>query len=217
VVEHLAVTRCEHGVATVTINRVDRRNALSLETCQQAIAAVDALPADGAVVITGAGSVFSSGADLKDSAANRGRLGSEFLLLFDRLASRSSIVVAAINGPAVGLGALLALAADLRIASCSGVLEVPALRLGLSLREVLVRRAAERLGDSLTRMLLLGTLSLSADRAQQCGLVTDVVDPVLPAAQHVAHQVATFAPENVGAIKRSMLGQGNNAALPLIV
>ena len=126
----------EDGIATITLNRPDRLNAFTPQMMQEMIAAFDATDADDAVkavIVTGAGRGFCAGADLSAGAATfnyseRGEAAREeakvgeiyrdgggrlTLRIFDSLKP----VIAAVNGAAVGIGATMLLAMDVRIAS----------------------------------------------------------------------------------------------------
>jgi hypothetical protein len=124
----------EDGIATITLNRPDRLNAFTAQMMLDMIAAFDATDADdavGAVIVTGAGRAFCAGADLsaggatfdRDARPNpaRERVGDVerdgggrlTLRIFDSLKP----VIAAVNGPAVGVGVTMQLAMDIRLAS----------------------------------------------------------------------------------------------------
>lgn len=158
-------------VALITIDRQDRRNALDTEHCADLHAAVDDAVAAGSrcVVLTGAGSAFCSGADLG------GVYGGDFrAALYGMLQSITSApvpVIAAINGPAIGAGTQLAVAADLRVAAPGARFAVPTARLGLAVDPWTLRRLALLLGGGPARQLLLGCDELDVDVAERCGLV----------------------------------------------
>src|SRR6187397_531269 len=121
----------EHGaVALISFNRPASRNAWTVATARETIAAIRAANASsaiGAIVLTGEGSVYSAGADIKappepkDENGRRPTPGSLMMgrdeLNWLKLLLESKPVVAAVNGPAVGLGATHILSADIRIAS----------------------------------------------------------------------------------------------------
>lgn len=122
------------GIGTLTLNRPDKLNAFDQALCGELVAGLERLarsPTVGAIVITGAGRAFSAGADL-------GVLGSEGRALVAAgkpvaLAIRKAgqPVIAAVNGPAAGGGANLALACDYRIASDQASIGQVFLKLGL--------------------------------------------------------------------------------------
>jgi 2-(1,2-epoxy-1,2-dihydrophenyl)acetyl-CoA isomerase len=123
----------QQGVATVTLNRPERLNAIGADMREQLHAALERLEHDAAarvVVITGAGRAFSSGGDVKEMAERRAagaptRREPEVVPMRDRILLRmqqlSKPVIAAVNGVATGAGMNLALGADLRIASDKAV------------------------------------------------------------------------------------------------
>lgn len=175
------------GVGLLTINRPERRNALAPAMYPGLHAALDAFasdPAVGCVMLTGAGTAFCSGGDIRDGSASRsGRRPSfeervdqlgDWTSIVPRLAAHPQVVIGALPGPAVGAGLSLALACDLRIAARSATLVPGWGRLALS----------GDFGGSwyLTRMLgparalewLLDGRAMSADEAQAAGLVNRV-------------------------------------------
>ena len=122
------------GVGIVTLDAPDRRNAFDLAMCDEVVAVVDALEADpavGALVVTGAGSAFCAGADLSHlgSSTRDGLL--HIYEGFLRFARSPLPTIAAVNGPAVGAGMNLALACDVRVASLSARFDTRFLQLGI--------------------------------------------------------------------------------------
>src|SRR5438445_8912542 len=113
------------GVATVTMNRPEKRNALSLELRRALADVFDGLGADPAVavvVLTGAGTAFCAGMDRSQFAgdrANREALYETSIRLFSSVARIPLPTIAAVNGPALGGGSALAAACDVRLASPS--------------------------------------------------------------------------------------------------
>lgn len=128
------VDRRDDRVAVVSLDDPERRNALSLQLCEDLVATMEAIGADpgvGAVVITGVGPAFCAGADLSQlgDSASQGLLGiyEGFLAV-----ARSPIpTVAAVNGPAVGAGMNLALACDIRVVGPKARFDCRFLNLGI--------------------------------------------------------------------------------------
>jgi 2-(1,2-epoxy-1,2-dihydrophenyl)acetyl-CoA isomerase len=141
--QYETVNLYRHGAgATLELNRPERLNAWSNQLAldlRAAIADAEADPAIRALVVTGAGRAFSSGADLKEAA---GRADGETLDVYRRLTERyhpiitglrlmPKPVVAAVNGPAAGIGLSLALACDLVVASESAFFQLAFVNIGL--------------------------------------------------------------------------------------
>lgn len=199
------------GLAVVTIDRPQARNAIAPETMDQLEKALDAAEGARALVIRGAGDkAFVSGGDLKQlSAIRRLEAAAEMAWrmrgICDRLAAFPAPVIAALNGHAFGGGAEVAVAADIRVAADD--IKIAFNQVALAIMPAW--GGAERLGALVgrSRALLLagsGTV-LDATEAERVGLV----DRVLPRAsfeegwQALARSLAT-AP--AGAVKRVLSG-----------
>jgi enoyl-CoA hydratase len=185
-------TEWRDAVALVTIDRPERRNALDIDHCRLLHAAIDdaaARPAR-AVVVTGAGTAFCAGADLG------GVYGRDFRdALYSMLGALTALptpVIAALNGPAIGAGTQLAIAADLRVASPAARFGVPTAKLGLAVDGWTVRRLALLAGGGPARALLLGCDEVDAAQARQFGLVDRLGD--LDDALAWAAEISRYAP-----------------------
>jgi len=150
------ITVTAHGRASVLqIDRPERRNALDTDTCNQLRQGLQDSVQGGAlaVVITGQGSSFCSGADLS------GVYGDEFLLALRTMLSAITDapvpVIAAVNGPAIGAGTQLAVACDLRVAAPTAVFGVPTSQLGLAAEAFTLRRLALFAGGGAARRMML--------------------------------------------------------------
>jgi 2-(1,2-epoxy-1,2-dihydrophenyl)acetyl-CoA isomerase len=130
----LVLTHVADGIATITLNRPEKLNALTRPLCDELIAALRATSTDRnvrAVVITGAGRAFCAGADLTILGSDGDALvrgGKEIALL---IRSTPQPVIAAVNGAAAGGGANLALACDYRVAADSATIGQVFAKLGL--------------------------------------------------------------------------------------
>jgi len=123
------------GVAVVTLDDPNRRNALSVEMVDEIVAAFERLEADdtvGAVVVTGAPPAFCAGADLSHLGAGPEAGGLRSVYEGFLRVGRSPLpTIAAVNGPAVGAGVNLALVCDVRLAGRSARFDTRFLQLGL--------------------------------------------------------------------------------------
>lgn len=177
----------EDGIALVTFNNPEKRNALSVEIRAALPGALAALQADEGVrvvVLTGAGDkAFVSGADISEFAD--GRTSAEARAEFDRVAADSGRawralqkpVLAMIRGFCIGGGLLTALQADIRIASEDSQFGVPAARLGVGYGFGGVETLAGLVGPARTAEILFSGRRFPASEALQIGLVNRVVAP----------------------------------------
>ncbi|MDL4772033.1 enoyl-CoA hydratase/isomerase family protein [Actinomadura xylanilytica] len=202
----LLVDRRSDGIAVLTLNDPDRRNAMSDEMTAAWRTAIATLRADAGlrcVVLTGAGSAFSSGGDLSWLAdKNAGTVPAlrDRMLEFYRtwLAIRDLEVptVAALNGHAVGAGLCLALACDLRYAAEDAKLLVPFTALGLHPGMAATWLLPEVAGLPLAREMLFTGRAVTGTEAASSGLVNRAVprDRTLAEALSVAELIAAQAP-----------------------
>jgi enoyl-CoA hydratase/carnithine racemase len=170
-------------VATVTLNRPERRNALGAQMTNELLYALEDAAADDAVrctVLTGAGSAFCAGADLGQLSGQQDALELPLKGGYDDLlrimARTTKPIVARVNGHALGGGLGLVAASTLAIASTEAQLGAPEVKLGLfpfMIYAVLARVMPRR---RLLEMLLCGE-RLSAEDAAQAGLVNRAVPP----------------------------------------
>jgi enoyl-CoA hydratase/carnithine racemase len=209
----LLVSRSD-AVATLQLNRPGTRNALNRElilALGKALEEVGADPAVRAVVLTGSGESFCSGADLRSAATERADMDmgdriDEFHALIKHIVHAPKPFVAAVDGAAVGFGADLALACDLRVFSTRGYLQEKFVKIGLMPdgggtfwmpRLVGIGRALE--------FLMLGT-KIEAAFALELGLCNRVVEPDLLAksAGDLATELAKGPPLAFREIKQAV-------------
>ncbi len=204
--DHLAVAAYDDGVVVVTLGHPARRNAMGLEMTDAWMRLVAQLRADTgvrAVVLTGAGTVFSSGGDTSwitsEPDATVGELRLRMIGYYDAwLAVRELEVptIAAINGAAIGAAAALALACDVRYASASARFAVPFTALGMHPGMGTTYLLPEVVGVAAARDLLLTGRSADAEEMLRLGLVSSVSgdDGFLDGVLRAAHAVAATAP-----------------------
>ncbi|MEV0947826.1 enoyl-CoA hydratase [Rhodococcus sp. NPDC049939] len=193
-------TSRDGDVFTIELRRPNRRNALNAEICELVREATDKSVTDGArvIVITGQGTTFCAGADLSGDAFADGFTDT----LFEMLHTIDSVpvpVIAAINGPAIGAGTLLALAADLRVVAPEGRFAIPAAKLGISVDRWTVHRLVALIGGGPARTVLLGAEEIDADEAMLRGLANKLGN--LAVAQQWAHSIARLAPLSLQHLK----------------
>jgi len=177
----------EDGVAWITLDGPERRNALDAAAAGALVAACDAADADpsvGAVVVTGAGGAFCSGADtgvlarMRRAAPDAAYDGLDELYAgFRRVAELGVPALAAVDGAAVGAGLNLALAADLRIATPAAVFVSGFAPIGIHPGGGHLHLLARAAGPAVAAAVGVFGRRLRADAALACGLVTDVVAP----------------------------------------
>jgi 2-(1,2-epoxy-1,2-dihydrophenyl)acetyl-CoA isomerase len=180
--EHVRLELSAAAVATLTINRPERLNALSGQTVDELRAAVEETGRSGArcLLLTGEGRGFSSGADLVSAGGLPEDAGlaleKHFNPLVEALFALPIPVVAAVNGPAAGAGCSLALAADIVVAARSAYFLQAFVNIGLipdAGATWLLPRLAGR--ARAMEMMLLGE-RISAEQAQNWGMISRVVE-----------------------------------------
>ena len=198
------------GVRVLTLNRPEVRNALSsalLQALRDALLAADADDQTRAVVLTGAGTAFCSGVDLKEAAREDGGP-------FRRLASADAIsqvgrmakpVIGAVNGPVFTGGLELALGCDFLIASDRASFADTHARVGLLPRGGMTARLPRVVGDAWARRMSMTTQVLDAATAERIGLVTEVVphDRLMPRVMECARAIAEVPPDTMQALKQA--------------
>jgi enoyl-CoA hydratase len=202
-------------VVVLELQREKRRNALNLDLCQAIHAAVDSAIGEGAVdggaraiVVTGQGSVFCSGADLG------GVYGPEFIeALYGMLRRLTRVpvpIIAAVNGPAIGAGTQLAIACDLRVADSTARFAVPTAKNGMAVDAWTIRTLAQLAGTGPARRLMLAAESLDRDSALATGLADRA--GTLDDAVAWAKEIATLAPLTLAHNKLVLNGSPDDEA-----
>src|SRR6476469_10234112 len=184
---HLRVDRRDDGVAVLTLDNPDQRNAMSDEMTASWVAAVDELAGDRglrAVVVTGEGSAFCSGGNTSWTAtepdATVDHLRTRMMAFYRAWLSIRRLevpTIAAVNGPAIGAGLCLALACDLRYAASGARLGVPFVKLGMHAGMAATYLLPNVVGPAHARDLLLTGRTVEADEALGLGLVSRVFAP----------------------------------------
>lgn len=211
------------GVARLTVDRPDARNALDRTTRDDLLAALDDLEADGSgarvVVITGSdgSGAFVSGADLgelRERTAEEQRAEMAFPRLYERVATCRWPTVARVNGYALGGGCELALACDIRVASTEARLGQPEITLGMMPGGGGTQRLPRLVGPGRAAELALTGEAVDAERAAEIGLVLDAVPPeeLDDRVAALADRIAAHAP---GAVEATVDALRASERLPL--
>jgi enoyl-CoA hydratase len=213
----LVIRNDSDGVALVTLNRPDKRNALSIELrveLADALAATARDDAVGVVVLTGAGSAFCSGMDTTQFGGDRAHkelLYETSTRLFELLASHPKPTVAAVNGAALAGGFALALLCDIRIAAPEARFGFPELG-----RHIPPSYAAARaaLPQSVARDLCLTGRVVEAEEALLLGVVSQIGD--LDTARDTAWAIAQHPRDAIAAVKRRIALEGETTWAALL-
>ena len=196
--DDLVLLESADGVATVALNRPEARNALSgalRARLRQVMADVDADESVAAVILTGTDPAFCAGLDLKELSA-RGRLDDDAADAGIRglpWAPLRKPLIGAVNGVAITGGFELALNCDFLIASERATFADTHARVGILPGWGLSVLLPQRVGFAMARRMSFTGDFMAADRAFECGLVTEVVphDELLPAARRLASGIVS--------------------------
>jgi enoyl-CoA hydratase/carnithine racemase len=172
------------GLVTITLNRPDKLNALNIElhdALQPVLVDLETDASARVVILTGAGRAFSAGADLnarRDSPPindidrlHRAHLGGRTTELIDRL---PQVVIAQINGLAIGGAVVFLTACDIRLAATSAWFSIPEVELGMPLTWQAIPRLMRELGPARTKELVMACDRFSATDAERWGFVNHV-------------------------------------------
>jgi enoyl-CoA hydratase/carnithine racemase len=205
----------EGSLAILTLNRPERRNALSLELMRELIDALEAVSADGstrAVILAAAGKVFSSGHDLNElvngTIADYRRIFDVCTQLMTKIQSIPQPVIAQVQGIATAAGCQLVATCDLAVASSEATFATPGVKNGLfcSTPMVALTRAVGR--KRAMEMLLTGK-PVDALSAQAAGLVNRVVAPAELEAEtrKLACEISAASPLTISIGKQAYYAQ----------
>jgi 2-(1,2-epoxy-1,2-dihydrophenyl)acetyl-CoA isomerase len=212
------------SLATITMNRPDALNAISMQLGRDLSSAIDRAASDGAraVILTGSGRAFSAGGDLREMqqiGQAEGRveafLDAPLKALHDVVRSiRETPVpfIAAVNGVCAGAGVNFALACDIVIAAEDATFREAFVRIGLSPDCGGTFFLPRAVGEKVAAELLMTGDSISAERAMQLGMINRVVPPdsLLNEAAKLAAKLAAGPTASLGRIKRMLNASSNN-------
>jgi methylglutaconyl-CoA hydratase len=202
----------EPGVATITLNRPDKRNAISFELIDDLLRALKEVEASDAIVliVTGAGKAFSAGMDLDDLKALIGRTPDENLQdsqtmvrMFRTLYEFPKVTIAAVNGPAIAGGIGLALLCDFTLAVPEAKFGYTEVRIGF-VPAIVSTFLLRQTGEKHARDLLLTGRIIGAEEAARMGLVNEIVAPenLMARARELAALLMENSPASVRATKK---------------
>jgi methylglutaconyl-CoA hydratase len=200
------------GIATITLDRPDKRNAISYELIQELLNALAEVANSPALVLilTGAGKAFCSGMDLENLQALIGRSPEQSLedsklmaRLFRTLYDFPKPTIAAVNGAAVAGGTGLATLCDFTVAVPEAKFGYTEVRIGF-VPAIVSTFLLRQVGEKIARDLLLTGRLFEADEALRIGLITEMVpaEKLLPRAREVAVQLMENSPTSLLYTKR---------------
>ncbi len=195
----------EEGIWVATIDRPDKANALTRTMLTELATIARSAGADGAraLVLTGAGKVFSSGADLDEARAGLATDG-VWEELSGAIAALPCLTVAALNGTLAGGAFGMALACDLRIAVAGAKVFYPVMKLGFLPQPSDPGRLVRLVGPARAKMILMAGQKVPADEALSWGLIDRIVpgEDLLAEARALCADASGAVAAHVAAIKR---------------
>ena len=209
----------ENRVLTLTINRPERKNALTQAMYGALADAINAANDDKAIraiIITGEGDMFTAGNDLTDFASDSERSSGEppVTRFLNGIRDAETPLIAAVNGPAVGVGLTMLLHCDLVYAARSATLSAPFVKLGLVPEAASSLLLPEAVGQAVANDIFMTGRALSADEALQFGLVARVFDDteLADGVGEIALHVANSAPNALRLTKSLVRHRGSEIA-----
>src|ERR1700752_4011027 len=199
----------EGGLATITLNRPEKRNAISFELIDDLLRALDEVAKSEAIVLilTGAGKAFCSGLDLENLKGLLGRTPEQNLQdsqtmvqLFRSLYEFPKVTIAAVNGAAIAGGTGLALLCDFTLAVPEAKFGYTEVRIGF-VPAIVSTFLLRQVGEKQARDLLLTGRLFGADEAARMGLVSEIVSP--EDLMNRARELAALLMENSAASLRA--------------
>ncbi|MBX7448012.1 enoyl-CoA hydratase [Mycolicibacterium sp. 3033] len=203
----IEATRDGH-VLTLEMQRPERRNALNSELVDGLRAAIEKAGSEDvrAIVLTGGGHVFSSGADLSGGQGVADELPDKARALNLAIDRAPVPVIGAVNGPAIGAGVILSMICDLRVVAPEAYFQFPVAKYGIALDNWSIRRLTSLVGAGRARGMLLAAERLTSEAALQTGMANRI--GTLADAQAWAQEIAGYAPLALQHAKRVLNDDG---------
>jgi len=210
----------DSGVATLTLNRPDKRNAISFELIDDLLRGFDEVAKSDAlvVILTGAGKAFCSGMDLENLKSLLGRSPDENLRdsqtmvrMFRALYEFPKVTIAAVNGPAIAGGTGLALLCDFTLAVPEAKFGYTEVRIGF-VPAIVSTFLLRQVGEKQARDLLLTGRIFGAEEAARLGLVNEIVAPekLMSRSCELAAQLIENSPSSLRATKQLLSDHARN-------
>ena len=206
----------DEGVATITLNRPERLNAMDVEMMAGFVSSIEQTADDDAVravIYTGAGRGFCAGADLKakgvlGEGGTHSRIGmlNQYQRSVQLLREMPKVTIAAVNGPAAGAGMSWACAADLRYAALSAKFLTAFVNVGLSGDFGMSWTLPRIIGPSRARELYFLNEAIGGEQAAEIGLVSRALpdEELMPYVREIAARVSHSAPAAIAGMKRNL-------------
>jgi len=202
----------DNGIATITLNRPDKRNAISFELIDELLQALDEVAKSDAIILilTGAGKAFSSGMDLENLKSLIGRSPEQNLKdsetmvrLFRTLYEFPKVTIAAVNGAAIAGGTGLALLCDFTLAVPEAKFGYTEVRIGF-VPAIVSTFLLRQVGEKQARDLLLTGRIIGTEEAARIGLVSEIVTPdkLMSRARELAAVLMENSPASLRATKQ---------------
>src|SRR3954468_11551771 len=206
----------DSGVASITLNRPDKRNAISFQLVDELLRALDEIQKASAhaVILTGSGKAFCAGMDLDELKSLLGKTHDENVKdstrmagMFRRLYEFPIPTIAAVNGAAIAGGTGLATMCDFTLAIPEAKFGYTEVRIGF-VPAIVSSILVWQVGHKIARDLLMTGRLFDAIEAHRYGLVNEIVDPdrLMPRAHELAAQLGEDSPSSVHATKRLING-----------
>ena len=210
------------GIALLTLNRPDKRNAISYELIAELLQALESIRNSESqiLIVTGAGKAFCSGMDLENLKSLVGRTEEQNLedsrtmaRLFRSIYDFPKPTIAAVNGPAIAGGTGIATICDFTLAAPEATFGYTEVRIGF-VPAIVSSFLLRQVGEKQARDLLLTGRIFSAEEALRMGLVNEIVEPerLLPRAHELAGKLIENSPSSLRATKE-LLAQSINEEL----
>ena len=206
--QQLKIERFEDSILVVTLNRPEKRNALSLSLMEELITTIEHAQYNSktrVLILTGEGNTFCAGLDLQEASDPTliEPMAQHVAYLFTTLYKTSLVTIAAVQGHAIAGGAGLVAACDCAVMAHNGFIGFPETRKGLVAAQVAALLRRQIALRHIRELLLIGEL-IDSRKAESFGLVNKITecDGVMKEAMQLAHHVLKGAPDATKASKR---------------